>query len=466
MSTATTETLIVGGGITGLAAAQRLSAVGSPFLLVESERRLGGKIATERVDGFVIEGGPDCFLAAKPGGLALAHALGLEARLRGTDPARRRTYVKRGGHLHELPEGITGLVPSRLRPLLTTGILSWRGRLRAGLELFVPRRTAAEEETIAAFVSRRFGVEAYDWLVEPLLSGIYAGDGSRLSLAATFPQLQELERMQGSVLRAMLRRRGAPSRPGSTPSGFVTPTGGLVELVAQIGKRLPPHAVRCGQAVTGITRQHARFHVHLADGTAVRADRLILATPAHAGARLLEGLDAELARELAGIPFVSTATVSLGYPLADVPRPLDGYGYVSPRAEGGPVVACTWTSNKFPDRVPPGYALIRFFLGRAGADTVVDGPVYALQEMARAEMARLFGVTAAPELVRVFRWRQSIPQYVVGHGARLQRIASCVERTPGLMLAGASYHGVGIPDCIVSGWTAADSALGRVGAAA
>jgi oxygen-dependent protoporphyrinogen oxidase len=465
-SSTSTGTLVIGGGITGLAAAQRIASARAPFLLLESERRLGGKIATERLDGFVIEGGPDCFLAAKPGGIALARTLGIESQLRGTDPTHRRTFVKRGGRLHELPEGITGLVPSRLRPLLSTGILSWHGRLRAGLELFVPRRSAPGEETIAGFVARRFGREAYDWLVEPLLSGIYAGDGSRLSLAATFPQLLELERTHGSILRSMLRQRRSAVPSGGGPTGFVTPASGLVELVAQVGRRLPPDAVRCGQVVTAVERRRTRYKVRTADGATITADRVILAVPAHAAARLVEQLDANLSQELAGIPFVSTATVSFAYPVADVPRPLDGYGYVSPRAEGGPIVACTWTSNKFPDRVPPGYVLVRLFLGRAGSEAIVDGPEQALHELARAEMARLFGVTAMPTLARAFRWPRSIPQYVVGHGARLGRVADCVGRHPGLMLAGASYHGVGIPDCIVSGWAAADAALGSVGAAA
>jgi oxygen-dependent protoporphyrinogen oxidase len=459
---ASTGTLVIGGGIAGLSAAQRLTDARAPFLLLESERRLGGKIATERVDGFVIEGGPDCFLAAKPGGLVLARSLGIESRLLGTDPARRRTYVKRGGRLHELPEGITGLIPSRLGPLLTTGMLSWRGRLRAGLELVVPRRSVPGEESIAAFVTRRFGREAYDWLVEPLLSGIYAGDGARLSLTSTFPQLVELERARGSLLRAMLRQRRS-ARPNGPPAGFVTPSGGLVELVAQLGRRLPSDAVRCGEAVTSIGRHRARYEVRTGDGATIVAERVILATPAHAAARVLAGLDPDLARELAAIPFVSTATVSLAYPLRDVPAPLNGYGYVSPRAEGGPIVACTWTSNKFPQRVPPGYALIRFFLGRAGADAVGDDPAQTLQNLARA---RLFGITAAPELTRVFRWRRSIPQYVLGHAARLGRISALLERHPGLTLAGASYHGVGIPDCVVSGWAAADSALAARGAAA
>lgn len=462
-----TGTLIVGGGITGLAAAERLAGAGAPFMLVEASPWLGGKIATERVDGLVIEGGPDCFLAAKPAGVALARSLGLVERLRGTDPAYRRTYVRRGGRLHELPEGLTGLVPSRIAPLLRTRVLSPLGRLRAGCELLLPGRARADDESIAGFVTRRFGAEAYDWLVEPLLSGIYAGDGSALSLAATFPQLANLEREQGSVLRAMLRR--APARtpgPGNVPNGFVTPAGGLGELVDALVARLPREAVRCGTAVTGIAGQGYAYRITLGDGTTMVARRLLLATPAHASARLLEALDPELSRELAAIPFVSTATVSLAFPASAVPRPLDGYGYVSPRAEGGPVVACTWTSNKFPDRVPAGKVLVRFFIGRAGDEAIVGAPDEQLVGLARNELAQLFGVTAAPALARVFRWPRSIPQYVVGHLPRLERIAGLAAGHPGLLLAGASYRGVGIPDCIASGWAAAQAALDTMGAAA
>lgn len=465
MSDTVTGTIIVGGGITGLAAAERLAAAGAPFLLVEAGTRLGGKIVTERVDGFVIEGGPDCFLAAKPAGVALARAVGLEGRLRGTDPAHRRTYVKRRGRLHELPEGITGLVPSRLTPLLTTRILSPLGRLRAGLEALVSARRSGDEESIAQFVTRRFGRDAYDWLVEPLLSGIYAGDGAELSLVATFPQLVSLERGHGSILRAMSRRQ-AGAEPGGGPPGFVTPAGGLAELVEAITRRLPAEAVRCGTAISAAERHDAGHRVHLEDGSTIAAGSVLLATPAFASARLVRGLDADLARELQEIPFVSTATVSLAFPSSAVSYPFDGYGYLSPRAEGGPVVACTWTSNKFPDRVPAGGVLIRFFIGRAGHEDVVDGPDGALVDMARAELAQLFGVTAAPAFTRVFRWRNSMPQYVVGHPARLERIARLLASHPGLLLAGASYRGVGIPDCISSGWAAAETVLGAVGAAA
>jgi oxygen-dependent protoporphyrinogen oxidase len=346
-------------------------------------------------------------------------------------------------------------------------VLSPLGRLRAGCEVLLPGRRTATDESIAQFVTRRFGAEAYDWLVEPLLSGIFAGDGSALSLGATFPQLASLEREQGSVLRAMLRR--SPPRPSGSnnaPTGFVTPAGGLAELVDALTARLPIGAVRCGTSVTEIGTQGAAYRIVLGDGTAIVARRLLLATPAHASARLLEALDPALARELAAIPFVSTATVSLAFPASAISRPLDGYGYVSPRAEGGPIVACTWTSNKFPDRVPKGFVLVRFFIGRAGDEAIVDAPDERLVDLARRELAQLFGVTAAPALARVFRWPRSIPQYVVGHLARLERISGLAAGHPGLLLAGASYRGVGIPDCIASGWSAAQAALDSIGAAA
>lgn len=465
MSDVVTGTVIVGGGVTGLAAAGRLAAAGAPFLLVEADTRLGGKIATEHIDGFVIEGGPDCFLATKPGGIGLARALGLEGELHGTDPVHRRTYVKRGGRLHELPEGITGLVPSRVKPLLTTGVLSPLGRLRAGLEALVPPRRNGPEESIAQFVIRRFGREAYDWLVEPLLSGIYAGDGAQLSLEATFPQLICMERDHGGILRAMMRPRAAVELSGS-PAGFVTPAGGLAELVKAATRRLPEQAVRCGIAIRAVEQRDSCYCLHLDDGTMTTADSVLLTSPAFVSAELVRTLDTDLARELEGIPFVSTATISLAFRSTTVPRPLDGYGYVSPRAEGGPVVACTLTSNKFPDRVPSGGVLIRFFIGRAGDEDVVDRPEGMLVDLARAELAHQFGLTTTPTFARVFRWPKAMPQYVVGHPARLERIARLLSRHPGLLLGGASYRGVGIPDCISSGWAAAETVLGAVGAAA
>jgi oxygen-dependent protoporphyrinogen oxidase len=487
--------VVVGGGIAGLAAALRLTETLGPegVVLLERDRRLGGKILTERGGGYVIEGGPDCFLAAKPAGVELCRHLGIAERLQPTNPACRQSYVKRGGRLHQLPEGLTGLVPSRLGPLLGTRLLSVPGRLRAGLELFVPRRRGPGDESLAAFVIRRFGTEAYEWLVEPLLSGIYAGDGRELSLAATFPQLAELERTRGSLLRAMLgaglnggsgRGAGPPDDGGvrvapnggmrAAPNvgtaaelrGFVTPAGGLGEIVEAVARRLAPQGVRLGAAVAGVRRGGAGWEVLLAGGGVMPAGAVILATPAFEAAAQVAALDSALSAELAGIPFVSVATVSVAFRAGAVPHRLPGYGYVTPRAEGGDVVACTVTSNKFPSRVPGSAVLLRFFLGRAGREAVAAAEDEELRGLVREEMARVFRLTAEPAEWRVVRWARGMPQYALGHPERLARISRRLEGLPGLMLAGASYRGVGLPDCIASGWAAAERALGVVRSAA
>ncbi len=449
---------IIGGGITGLAAALRLQEAGVPFVLIEAESRLGGKILTERVGGFIVEGGPDCFLASKPDGVALVRRLGLDTRMCSTDPTHQGTYVRRNGRLHRLPDGLTGLVPTRIGPLLSSRSLTLLGRLRASLEPFI-RAGEPDDETIARFARRRFGRDAYDWLIEPLLSGIYAGDGEQLSLAATFPVLAELEQREGSVVRAMARRR----RGGA---GFVTLVRGLAELVDGVARHLPDEQLRLGSAVIAIEQRSPAYQIELAHGPAIIAERVILAVPAPVAARLADHLDRALGNELRGIPFVSTATVSLGYAPGSLRQPLSGHGFLSPRAAGGPIVAGTWTSNKFPGRAPTGAVLVRFFIGRAGAERTLEQPDDVLIHLARSEMARIAGASATPALTRVFRWPQSMPQYVVGHRARLDRIAQLLAHHPGLSLAGASYRGVGIPDCIASGWTAAGDALERIGAAA
>lgn len=449
---AVTLVVIVGGGITGLAAAQRLAAADVPCTVLERDHRPGGKLVSQSIGGFLVEGGPDGFLSSKPGGVALARALAIDGLLQGTDAAHRGTFVKRAGRLHPLPDGITGLVPSRLAPLLTTRLLSPLGRIRAGLEALVPPGGSGEE-SIAQFASRRFGAEAYRWVVEPLLSGVYAGDGTQLSLAATFPQLARAEREQGGLLRSAWRnRRTAAGQRG----GFLSFPQGMEQLVRSTVAHLPAATVRVGVDVGRITRGTDRFRIHCADGTALEADHLILATPAFVSAGLVEDLSPSLSIELSRIPFVSSATVTLAFRNGP---PFSGTGYVCPRAEGGAVTAVTWASNKYRGRAPDGAALVRVFLGRAGDDAWVDESDDVLIAAARDELARVCGVDAEPALCRVFRWPRGIPQYVIGHLDRLERIGAHVRGLPGLHLAGASYRGVGIPDCIASGWSAADAVL-------
>lgn len=451
------DVVIVGGGIAGLAATHRLNKA-KPALslcLIERDSQLGGKITTERVDGFVIEGGPDCFLGMKPSGVELCRQLNLENSLRGTDPANRRSFIRRKGKLNELPAGLTGLVPSRIGPLLTTRTLSWLGRARSALELFVPPRRDGLDETIAEFTERRFGREAYDWLVEPLMAGIHAGDGADLSLAATFPQLAQLERDNGSILKAMLKTRG-PQRSTNKASAFLTPEGGLSEIVDALVEDLAEVNVRRRTTALSVSRSGNGYSVELADGSLIASRALVLATPAFDTSSLVKGIAPELALALSKIPFVSTAIVTMAFEDSQLSRPLDGSGYVLPRAEGGPIVACSWTSSKFKHRAPVGSALLRFFIGRAGQDGIANEPPETLLAVARREAESTLGIKGEPVLQRVARWPSALPQYNRGHLDLIERIETEVASLHGVELAGASYRGVGIPDCIQSGWLAAD----------
>lgn len=455
--------VVIGGGIAGLAAAYRLTQIAPDpaITLIESDPRLGGKILTERVDGFVIEGGPDTFLSLKPGGLDLCRELGLENRLHGTNEKIRRTYVMRGNKLHELPEGLTGLIPSRFGPMAKTSLISPLGRLRMGLDFLIPPRYADGDETLAAFVERRLGRELYDRLIEPLLGGIYAGDGEQLSLASTFPQLRQIELQHGGLIKGMLaaKKKAPPSKPTREKrSAFLTPTTGLAEIVEALEARLNGIEIRRRTRVIGVEAAPPGYQVRLESGESLQADAIIFATPAFITADLIFNLDSQISTTLRAIPYVSTATVSLAYRLDNVPRPLDGYGYIIPRAEGRAILACTWTSTKFPHRAPEGFGLIRAFVGRAGQEGALDVDDDDLLELVHDELRRTLGITAPPVLHRIFRWPKAMPQYTLGHLDRLDVIEQRLAAHPGLFVAGNAYRGIGIPDCIGSGQAAADKA--------
>lgn len=460
--------VIVGGGITGLASARylRQHSADIDLTLIESDDRLGGKITTKRVDGFVIEGGPDCFLSYKPRGLGLCRELGLENRLHGTSGKVRRTYIMRGRKLYQLPEGLTGLIPSRFGPMLKTPLISPLGKLRMGFDYFIPPRMTDEDESLAAFVSRRLGHEVYERMIEPLMSGIYAGDGNRLSLAATFPNLRKAELDYGGLIKSMLAAR---SKPVSQASGqatqrwpaFLSLESGLAEMVEKIEVELEEVDVRLRTRVTEVSRQsgQAGFQVAIESKEPLMADSVILATPAFVTANLVDTLDIEAAEALRQIPYVSTATVTVVYPICQVPVPLDAHGYIVPRSEGRPVLACTWTSTKFPHRAPEGFALIRAFIGRAGQEAALSRSNDELIQMVRDELHVVLGITAPPQMSFVFRWPMSMPQYTLGHTERMCVLERSSKELPGLFYAGAAYRGVGIPDCIASGEKAATQAL-------
>lgn len=457
--------VVVGGGIAGLSAAYALSQSDGPPVactLVEADSRLGGKILTEQADGFVIEGGPDSFLSQKPWGIELCRKLGLEDRLIGTNPDRRRTFVYSKGRLEELPEGLALGFPTRLGPFLRSGLLSWPGKLRLGAEIFVPRRREESDESLGGFFRRRLGREALERIIEPLMTGIYAGDADQLSIRATFPRFPDMEREHGSLVCSMLgarRRRpalGMGERARWTP--FVTLQGGLSELVQALTGRLSAVKVRLGRRVTAVRScGTAQGYEVLVDGASpLKADAVVLATPAFGAAGLLEPLDATVAGMLGAIPYASTATVTLGFRRAGFSHDLDGYGFVIPRIEGRALLASTWSSSKWDHRAPDGSVLIRAYLGGAGREAALERSDQELVELARADLRHVMGVTEEPVMARVFRWPRAMPQYLVGHLDRLAAIEERLARLPGVFVAGAAYRGVGIPDCIRDGLGSAE----------
>ncbi len=495
-----TKLVIIGGGIAGLSAAYyaRRKLPEAEITLLEASDRWGGKITTDRVafdDGqFVIEGGPDTFLATKPWAVTLCRELGLGERLHGTNPQKKNTYVLNHNRLLPLPDGLAMMIPTNVEAILKTRLVSWFSKARMGLDFLLPAKPVNGDESLGAFVSRRLGREAYENLIEPLMSGIYAGDGDELSLASTFPYLRDLELKYGSLARGALmmrkqsmglrslqtshrRQESSDSVPGSR-SAFLTPTTGLAEIVEKLVEYLAAHDVvlRLNTQVTSLQYltpfdklRAAPDTSHLTPGTwhltldtdeALSADKLIIAIPTFAAAQLLHSLDPSLASALRSIPYASTATVSLAYRQSDLPRDLDGYGYVIPRREGRRALACTWTSTKFPHRAPEGYALLRVFVGRAGQDIPWDeGDLLAL---AKEELNLTLGITADPLLNRVFMWDQAMPQYNLGHPEILKRIEAALESYPGLALAGNGYRGIGIPDCIHSGELAVEKIMSGV----
>jgi oxygen-dependent protoporphyrinogen oxidase len=435
--------------------------------VLESDSRWGGKITTDRVevdDGqFIIEGGPDTFLATKPWGVALCKELGLGERLQGTNPHKKNTYVLHRNRLMLLPDGLAMMIPTNVQAILKTHLISWLGKARMGLDFLLPPVQPNGDESLGAFVSRRLGREAYENLIEPLMSGIYAGDGDALSLASTFPYLRDLELKYGSLARGALemRKQSTGKAVQGSRSAFLTPTTGLAEIVESLVAYLEANqAVLClGSRVAQILRSNSGYRVELEKGEALHADCVILATPAYVSSALLSRLDPELAAALKQIPYASTATISLAYRASDLPRELNGYGYVIPRREGRRALACTWTSTKFPHRAPEGYALIRVFIGRAGQDEAMPRDMDSLVALAREEMHLTLGIKAEPLITRVFVWENSMPQYNLGHPDKLAQISECLKKSPGLALAGNGYRGIGIPDCIRSGELAVDALL-------
>ncbi len=454
--------LVIGGGITGLAAARALARAGIPVTLVEASDRLGGKIRTERADGFLVESGPDSFVSYRPAALQLVRELGLaDSVVRPVAP--RVVHIRTGGRFVPLPQEMGLVLPTRLRPFVTTSLFSPLQKLRMGLDLVLPRDGLARDVGVGVHLRHRLGPALVDRLAGPLLGGVYGTSVDELSLLAVVPQLRDAERDHRSLFLASLAAGRARRSGGESP--FVTLAGGTGQLIdALVGalRRSPDVDLRLRTPVTRLERRSGAVDVRLDTGETLRPDAMILTVPGPEAARLLDGVAPAAAAGIRTIPHGTTAVVSLGYRVEQFPSPPVGHGFLVAAGEPLSIDACTISSSKWPDRAPDGMVLVRAFIGsRSGRATGM--PDEAVVAAAIRDVAAALGARGDPVLVRLARLAGQMPQYTVGHLDRVAKIFAGLDGVPGLLLAGAPYRGVGIPDCVAQGQAAAQAAGELVG---
>lgn len=484
MEQQTAGVAIVGGGITGLSAAYKLqnlaaaAGISFPIYLIEKDHRLGGKVTTDIVDDFVIEGGPDSFLARKPQAANLAREVGLGDELVGTNPKTRVTYILHRGRLLPIPEGMALVAPTKFLPFAKSPLISPLGKARMLADLVLPRRASDTDESIAHFVRRRMGREALNSMVEPLLTGIYAGDADELSILATFPQLRELEDKYGSLMRGLLAQRKEAARIGANTristartapapmtserrgtTMFQTLRNGLQALIEQVTAKLTNVQVLTGVGVGAIEAlPEGGYRLPLTNGADLWVEQVIVTAPAFAAADVLVKLSEPAAAILRGIPYVSVATVAFGYPKEAILQPLAGTGFVVPSAEGITLTACTYVTAKWPHASREDQVLLRSYLGQTGRE-VRGWSTDRIIETAKRELGAILPIGAEPNVVRVFHWEDAMPQYKVGHLQQMDRLVQLLSNYRGIHLAGSAYRGLGLPDCIKQGEQAAQNVL-------
>lgn len=463
--------VVVGGGISGLAAAFHLSqarhgGASVEEYLVEASPRLGGALRTERVDGCLVETGADSFLTEKREAIELCEQVGLGSQLVGSQDEQRQTLILHRGKLVALPEGFEFLVPTRLWAIARTPLLSLRDKWALATEALLPPRPAQGDESVAQFVERHFSRGLLESVVDPLLTAVYGGDARLLSVTAVLPRFVEIERQWGSLVRGArqaARQRGGqgagPQGRNPRPPLFTTLREGLETLVAALRSKLDSQRVLTGRRLTSLAAGRGVYRLGIEGGESFEAEAVVLALPAYESARLLQGIDARLAEGLGGIPYSSSMILALGYEAASVKALPRGFGFLVPQKEKRRLLACTFVGQKFPGRVAPSRVLLRCFLGGMRDEAVLELSDAEAVATVRRELEAILGLTAEPVFVRVYRWHKAMAQYTVGHLERLEGIRTRLATHPGLFLCGNAYQGIGIPDCIRSGKMAADACL-------
>ena len=465
---------IIGGGIGGLSAAYAIekeadaknlnNRLNIKIDVFEKQGRMGGNIQTDRIDGFVVEGGPDCVYSEKPASLELCNEIGLENELLRTREEKKGTFVYWNGRLHNLPEGVILMIPTMIMPILLSPLISLPGKLRMALEPFIPKRTSEEEESLSQFVRRRLGKELLEKIAEPLVGGIHAGNAETMSIKASFPRFVDLEQKYGSLIRGMLARK---KQMGLTSKGkrpkytmFMTLKKGLQDFTDTLQKKLSKTKFHINKEVSSISQENGGYEITFKDGMLQKYDSVIIATPAYNAAELIKGMNANLSDKLMEIPYSSTATVSLAYSFSDLKSIQKGFGFIVPRISNRKIMAATYTSNKFLFRAPEGKGLVRCFVGGAQKEELVSLDDKEMGKMVRKELKEIAGIDGQPLFTKIYRWEKAMPQYVIGHIDRVKKIEALFAECPGLYSSGSAYNGIGTSDCISTSRKVGESVVG------
>jgi len=460
---------IIGGGISGLSAAytieeKRRSGTPVEYVLFESKPRLGGVLFTERVDGCLVEAGPDSFLTEKPWAADLCTRLGLGDQLIGSNDAARKTYILAKNKLVVMPDGLMFMVPTKIVPTVLSPLFSVRTKLRMATEWFHPKRRASDDETVAEMIERHYGPEMVEVLADPLLSGVYGGEATQLSVRAVLPRFADMESKHGSLGRAMLSARKKMAAAPKSPARplFTSLKNGMQQMTDALVASLDPNALKTSVPVELLVRELNGWTVS-AGYQSDQFDAVIIATPTPAAASVLQSANDKLSAELRSIQYSSSVTVTLGYD-DKVRRALPpGFGFLIPRSAGRRMLAATFVHNKFPHRAPADRAIIRCFLGGARDEQILESSEEEILQIVRKELEQIINLRSEPLFARVYKWRSAMAQYSVGHLERLQRIEALRQNLPGLALAGNGYNGIGVPDCVRSGTEAASKILAEMG---
>ncbi len=457
------KVVIIGAGISGLSTAYFLkvdSAEDLDITIIEKKSTLGGNINTQKFDGYLVEGGPDSFLSEKPWAMALCKRIGLTEELLPTNAEHQKTYIYSKKKLHPMPEGLILMIPTKVMPLAYSSLLSLRGKIRMGLELFIPRRRSTSDESFGHFVKRRLGREALNKIAEPFIAGVHGGDPDKMSIKASFPKFVQMEEEHGSLIKGMIKRMASfkkmsEGRRESDKDGvkirttmFMSLRGGMSTMVDTLLTKIKDVEIKTETTVTDIAISNNGYTISLEGEDSISADSVVICTPAYSASTIFRSLNRALHEKLLTIPYTSTSTISMSFKRSQIKNSIDGFGFVVPKSEGKRIIGSTWSSIKWEGRAPDDELLLRCFVGGALHEDLLEGTDEEVMTMVLEDLKSIMDIEGEPVMRRMFRYKKAMPQYTIGHTERVEGIEHELHSYSGLFVTGSAYHGIGISDTV------------------